>query len=496
MSELPVPETPAPPAPAPERAGRREWAGLAVLALPSLLIALDIGVLFLALPALSADLGATATEQLWITDVYGFLLAGLLVPMGVLGDRIGRRKLLLAGAAALRAGLGAGRVRPEPGAADRRPGAARRRRRHARPVHPGADQHPVPGDGRQRGTAIAVWGTWQFAGSALGPVLGGVLLACFWWGSAFLLGVPVMALLLVAGPVLLPETPRGSARVDGPSVALALAALLPAVWGVKELALGGSRLALPVLAAGLAAGWVFVRRQAALDAPLVDLALLRDRRVGSLLLAMAAASAALAGSGLMTSQYVQTVVGLAPAAAGLWQAPTGLGIAAGVLLAPLLARSGPRAMLGGLGVSAVGLVVLATVHRPDALALVAFAVAGVAFGVGPLFALGTGTVVGSVPVERAGAAASLSETSNLLGSTLGLALLGSLGAAVYRHGAPAGSQTVADAAGLRPDLLATAHDAYARGLTVVAAAGVLLVAVVALLVRRAAGTGGGQSRVR
>lgn len=171
------------------RAGRREWTGLAVLALPTLLIALDIGALFLALPHLSADLDASGTQQLWITDSYGFMLAGFLITMGTLGDRIGRRKLLLIGAAAFGVAsvLAAYSTSAEMLIATRALlGVA------------GATLGPSTlalistmfRDERQRGVAISLWATCQFGGAALGPVIGGVMLEHFWWGSVFLLGCP------------------------------------------------------------------------------------------------------------------------------------------------------------------------------------------------------------------------------------------------------------------------------------------------------------------
>ncbi|PWJ04790.1 MFS transporter [Streptomyces sp. NWU49] len=426
-------------APARVKAGRKEWIGLGVLALPTLLIALDIGVLFLALPQLSEDLGTSSTEQLWITDIYGFMLAGFLITMGNLGDRIGRRRLLLIGAAAFGTASLLAAYASSPGmliAARALLGVA------------GATLNPSTlalisnmfRDDRERGLAISFWATCQFGGSALGPLVGGLMLDHFWWGSVFLLGVPVMVVLLVAGPVLLPEyrTGRPSGPLDLVSVALSLLALLPIIYGIKELAAGGAHrsptVALAALAVGLAAGALFLRRQRTLDDPLVDLRLFGKPAFSIALAAMALASGAFAGTSFLTSQYVMSVAELTPAAAGLWQAPTGGGIAAGVLLAPLFLRwvSPLTAMVGGLCVSAAALLALTQVGSEGGLVAVVGCIALVAFGVGPLFALGTGLVVGAVRVEKAGAAASLSESSNVLGSTLGLAVLGTLGAAVYR----------------------------------------------------------------
>ncbi|MGW4065069.1 MFS transporter [Amycolatopsis sp. NPDC004747] len=491
------------------RAGRREWIGLAVLALPTLLIALDIGVLFLALPHLSADLGATGTEQLWITDTYGFLLAGFLITMGGLGDRIGRRKLLLIGAAmfGLASVLAAYSTTPEMLIGAR-----------ALLGIAGATLGPSTlalisnmfRDDRQRGIAISLWGACQFGGSALGPVIGGVMLAHFWWGSVFLLGVPVMVLLLVVGPILLPEyRAPGAGRIDLVSVLLSLLAILPIVYGIKELAAGSSGAVVPSLAivVGLAMGTLFLRRQRTLEHPLVDLSLFRRPTLGVVLCAMTVGSGAFAGASLLTSQFVQSVAGLSPGIAGLWQAPTGIGIAAGVLLAPsLVKRFKPATAIAfGMATSVLGMVLLALSDSGSGPVYVVVCITLVAFGVGPLFALGTGIVVGSAPPEKAGSAASLSETSNVFGSTLGLAVLGTVGTAIYRNlftaevpkDVPAGAVDTARetiggatvAAGQLPapqgdGLFAAARDAFTSGMNVVAVVGAVLIVGMGVLVHR------------
>ncbi len=454
------------------RAGRREWLGLTVLALPTLLVAMDIGALFLALPRLSADLGATAAQQLWITDIYGFMLAGFLVTMGTLGDRIGRRRLLLIGAAAFTATsmlaawstsavmLIAARALLGVAGATLSPSTL-------------ALISNMFRDERQRNLAVSLWAGCLFGGSAAGPVVGGLMLAHFWWGSVFLLGIPVMALLLATGPLLLPEYRHpGAGRLDPASVALSLAAILPAVYGIKRLAAGGAAggasggwaadrgttAAVAAIVAGAAFGALFVRRQLRLTDPLVDLRLLGRRAIRGMLPAMMVASAALAGTGLMSTQFVQSVAGLSPQRAGLLQAPTGLGIAAGTLLAPVLLRwlRPLVAIVLGLGCSAVAVLVLTQARPTGWLPAVVVCVALAALGVGPLFALGTGMVVGSAPPEKAGSAASLSETSNVFGSTLGLALLGTLGAAAYRHGMAGDAQPWVPAAARETVAAATA----------------------------------------
>src|SRR5690242_6635957 len=224
---------------APERATRREWTGLAVLALPTLLLSLDVSVLYLALPKLSASLGADSTQQLWILDIYSFMLAGFLVTMGTLGDRIGRRRLLLIGGTAFGAASVLAAYSTSPGMLIA-----------TRAVLGVAGATLAPStmalirnmfrDPRQMGVAIGVWFSCFMGGMALGPLVGGLLLDHFWWGSAFLLGVPVMLLLVAVGPWLLPEyRDENAGKLDLVSVALSLAAILPVIYGLKALARDG-----------------------------------------------------------------------------------------------------------------------------------------------------------------------------------------------------------------------------------------------------------------
>ncbi|MEU8125023.1 MFS transporter [Spirillospora sp. NPDC049024] len=478
-----------------EPAGKRGWLALAVLVLPSLLLAMDITALLLALPRLSADLGASGTEQLWISDAYGFMVAGFVIAMGTLGDRIGRRRLLFAGAGAFAVLSVVAAYAPDPGTLIA-----------ARALLGVAGATLVPStlalitnifrDERERGKAIALWATCQFAGGAFGPVLAGLLLQRFWWGSVFLAAVPVMALVLVAGPFLLPEfRDRTAGRVDKLSVGLSLGAVLPVVYGMKQLALadgGGGLVPVAAIAAGAAVGAVFVRRQLRLDHPLLDLRLLRGRAFSAVLVSLVLAGVAMAGTGLMATQYLQGVLGYSPLASAVLFAPMGLGVAAGTMAAPALAKRvrPATAIASGLAVSAAGCVPLAV---SDGLAAVITGVTVLALGTGPLFALGTGLVVGSVPPERAGSAASMSETSNYLGGSLGLAVIGVVGAGVYQArmdgvAGPAAKTlagAVAAAADLPPgpaeELLRSAHAAFTAGLHVSGAIAAAIFAGLAVL---------------
>ncbi|HEX4403462.1 MAG TPA: MFS transporter [Polyangia bacterium] len=414
------------------KAGRREWIGLAVIALPCLLYAMDLTVLNLALPRISEDLRPSSAELLWIVDIYGFFVAGLLITMGSLGDRIGRRRLLLLGAA----GFGVASVL-----------AALSRTTWmligARALLGVAGATLAPStlslirtmflDARQRAVAIGVWFSSYSVGSAVGPVLGGLMLQRFWWGSVFLLGVPVMALLLVVGPRLLPEyrdpAPR---RTDLPSALLSLLAVLSLIYGVKAIAQDG--LGWPsvvAIAAGVALAVAFARRQRRLVDPLIDLELFRVRAFSASLAIYLLGTLVAFGSYVLIGQYLQLVLGLSPLAAGLWLLPWSVGFIVGSTVTPALARRVRPALVMGVGFAAatVGLVVIAQVSGAASL-LVGTIV--FSLGLAPAVTVGTNLIVGTAPRERAGAAAAISETSAELGGALGIAILGSIGTAIYR----------------------------------------------------------------
>ncbi|MFF5992263.1 MFS transporter [Prauserella flavalba] len=490
---------------APRRAGRREWLGLAVLGLPTLLLSIDNTVLFLALPQLSADLAPSPTQELWIMDSYGFLIAGFLVTMGGLGDRIGRRRLLLIGAAAFGAAsvLAAYSVSPEMLIAGRvLLGIAAAT---LMPTSLGLITEMFP-EGGQRGLAIGVFISCFMGGAALGPVVGGVLLETFWWGSVFLIGVPVMLLLLVAGPLVLPaHRGSGSGRLDLPSVALSLATVLPAVYGLKELAGDGPWWrALLAVAVGALAGAVFVRRQRRLTDPLLDPRLFGNRAFSIALGILLCGMIMQGGVYLVVGQYLQFVEGLSPLEAGLWLVAPALALIAGSLLAPVLARRfRPSTVIGaGMALSAAGWLMLAQAGSATGLSLLVVGLVLGFLGCSPIGALGTELVVSSAPPERAGSASSVSETSGELGIALGVATLGSLLGIVYRgqvagalpDGLPAGTAeaargTLAGAVtsarelppGLAADVLDVARAAFTSGLGAVAVAAAVLSAGLAVL---------------
>jgi DHA2 family multidrug resistance protein-like MFS transporter len=488
---------------APPRAGRREWIGLAVLALPTMLLSLDLSVLFLALPHLAADLGADSVQQLWITDIYGFMTAGLLITMGTLGDRIGRRKLLLAGAAAFGVASVLAAYATSPGMLIAARGLMGMVGAALLPSTLALIRN-LFGDPKQLGVAVAAWTTFYMAGVALGPVVGGVLLESFWWGSVFLLGVPVMGLLLVVGPLLLPEHRDPAAgRLDPASVALSLAAILPVIYGLKELArYGWQPLPVTAIAVGVALGVAFVARQRALTSPLLDLRLFGIRAVSATLLVGVVVAAVQNGNTLMVAQQLQMVQGLSPLHAGLWLLPASLALVLGINLTPAIARRVRPAYVfaAGLVVSVAGYLLL-TQADSAGLAVLIVGVIVAYLGIGPAAALINHLVLGSAPADKAGSAAALTSTSGEFGIALGIATLGSVGTAVYRSQVTVPADVPADAAttagesiagavlaaehlpaNLAAELLDPAREAFTAGLHTVAAISAVLFVGVAIFV--------------
>ena len=360
------------------RATAREWAGLTLLALPCLLVSFDSQALNLAIPKLTVALHPSATELLWIVDSYVFFGAGSLITMGVLGARVGRRRMLFIGGAVF---------------------------------------------------ALA------FLGGLLAPVIAGSLVERFWWGSVFLVAGPIVALLLVLGPFLLPRSQALSAgRLDIVSAVTSLAAVLSGVYGLKRIAQTGlDPLSIAAIVLGGLLAVLFVRRQSRRDDPMVDLGLFRRTAFSVALASNTLSFFVLYGSQLWIAQYLQVVLGLSPLRAGIYIRPS---------WATSSARRSPRRPPSacpaprhrrGLVIVCVGFAVLTGVTGGHGLALVIAGSVVFSVGLAPVYALTTEIIVASVPPERAGSASAIAETGSELGGALGIAVLGSLGVAIYRH---------------------------------------------------------------
>lgn len=476
------------------RATGREWIGLAVLSVPALLASLELTVTHLALPAIGVGLSASSTQLLWIVDIYAFVLAGSLITIGKLGDRIGRRRLLLVGAAAYGVASALAVYAPTPElliAARALMGLA------------GATLMPSTlslimvmfRSAQQRAVAVSVIVASVSGGTAIGPLVGGWLLERFWWGSAFLIGVPVMVVLLAVGRALLPEHRGASERLDLVSAMMSMAAVLPLVYGLKRIAADGPDV---VAAAAVAAGVVFVglfvRRQGRLDSPLVDLRLFRNRTFTMAVGTLAIGIFVLWGLNLLVAQYLQLVQGLSPLRAGLFTAPSAVGVIVGSMVAPRLARTfGPGRVIGvGLLLSALGFGVLTQVNGVGLLLVGTITVSA---GLGPMMALATDLVIGAAPASQAGMAAAISSTAPQLGGALGIAALGSVVVGVYRNGmspvdvsaAARDSLASAVASGLSSDALATARESFVSGFSTVAVISAALMLVIGVAVSRRAG---------
>lgn len=489
----------------PEKATVQAWLGLGVLSLTSLVVAIDLFVMLLALPKISQDLHASSTQLLWITDMYGFLLAGFMITMGTLGDRIGRRKVLLIGSGTfgmisllvafsqsagmlifVRALLGVAGAMIAP--------AALSLIRH------------LFADPKENARAISIWLSCLISGSILGPLVGGVLLEHFWWGSVFLVGVPPMVIALLLGKIVLPEYKNPDAdQLHFPSVFLSLATILPLIYGIKEVAAHGWQV-VPVVAllVGVVFGVVFVRQQRILSNPLLNVTLFQKPAFTIMLLAMLINTMLPGGVMVLSTQYLQLVAGLSPLQAGLWMTPAMAASIVGFLISPSLARKIRPAYLIALGLicSISGMLVLSltTVGGGIAPLLVGFALFNL--GAGPLTTLGTGIVIGSVPPQKAGAAAAVSQTGNEFGFALGVAVVGSIGAFVYRlqtatlpHGLSADAahsvrETLATAVAttgnlpgqLGRDVLLLARNAFVQEYHTVALLSAVVLAIVAVLI--------------
>jgi DHA2 family multidrug resistance protein-like MFS transporter len=489
-------------------ARRREWVGLAVLCIPTFLVAMDFSVLYLAVPHLTADLAPSGVQQLWIVDIYGLLVAGFLVTMGTLGDRIGRKKMVLVGGATfgIASVAAAFSTSPEMLIASRALlGVA------------GAAMMPsvlalvtaMFSDNKRRSRALAVYLAFFMGGTTLGPLVGGVLLEYFWWGSVFLVAVPGMVLLLVLGPSLLPDQKAPQAgKVDPASVVLSLAAILPFVYGLKGLARNGWQW-LPAIALvfGIAVGMVFVQRQRHLEYPLLKLRLFGNRTFTAALALFFVTATVGAGTLLLVTIYLQSVCGLTPLQAGLLLVAPNVVMIVGNLSTPAVANHVRPAYLiaSGLTVAGIGYVMFTAASSTSGPEAIFIALCVVMLGTAPLAALCNHLAMAAVPPEDAGAGASIVQTTTELGLGFGIAALATLGTTVYRSNVEGALRKVspdaADAARESVDraveaashlpagqsgyLLDAARDAFTTGIHVVGVVSAVFYFCLAVLALRA-----------
>ncbi|GAA4215232.1 MFS transporter [Microbispora amethystogenes] len=487
-------------------AGRKEWLALVALAVPPLLVAIDITVLYFAVPSIAADLKPTSTQQLWIIDIYGFVLAGMLLTMGNLGDLFGRRRTLMIGCAIFGlASLGSAfATSPEMlivcRAVQGLGGAALMPSSLALlPV--------IFTDDKQRRTAITVFSLAISAGAGFGPVLSGVLLNNFWWGSIFLINAPIIAILLIAMPFLVPafRLPRDQVgQFDWLSALLSLVAVLSVIWGVKELAINGvEAVPLGAVVGGLVLAVIFVVRQRHLTHPMIDPKLFRTRGFLPVLTVSATGFFLVIGFSVFTTQFLMEVIGLRPLPAALWSmaSPVISGSLVPVAMGMVDKVKPAYLMASGFLLAAIGFGIMTQVTADSGIFLVVSGIVGIGVGTALLFALLTDMAVAISPPRQVGAVSALTKTLQEFGGALGLAIFGTIGAAIYRNylgtridGVPAEAvraarQTMGGAVAvtqsLAPDaaraLLAVAREAFAKATSLTAILGIVIALVSAVL---------------
>lgn len=482
------------------KATKREWAALVVLILAVALLAIDGTVLYLAVPSLIEDIAPNATELLWIGDIYSFVLAGLLITMGNLADKYGRKKVLLIGStmfglasllaafAATPAMLIAARALLGIAGATIMPSTLS--------IIRNLFHDPV-----QRTKAIAIWSAGATGGAALGPLVGGALLENFWWGSVFVINIPVMILVVAAGVFLLPESKNPLAqRIDLLSSILSIATIVPIVYAIKSV-VGKGDPAVAIVAAviGLVSGYLFVSRQRKIAQPMIDISLFKIPALSGAIASNTIAIFSFVGLLYFFSQYLQIVRGYSPFTAGLAELPSTIASVLSMLIIGFaLTKLGRgRAIGAGLGLGAISLATLAYTSQFDTYWGLGLSLAAMGLGIGIASALSTDAVVASAPRARAGAAASIAETAYELGVALGIAGLGSLHTAMYRINltVPAGTSSQDESALNESlasvlvqvtdgNLIELAKSAFADGMVLTAYLAALLLAASAVIAWR------------
>lgn len=484
----------------------RRWAGLAVLCLSLFVVLMDMTILNVAIPALSADLRPSSVELLWIVDIYSLVIAGLLVTVAALGDRWGRRKMLITGytlfgsasalvlivdssveliAARVLLGIGGAAIMPSTLSMIR-------------------GLFPNP---RERATALGIWGATAAVGSAIGPIVGGVLLEHFSWHSAFLVNVPIMVVAIIGAVVLLPSSRSARpAPLDPLATALSMVGMVALVYAIKQLGEHGvAPTGVLILAVGLVALTWFVRRCLSRPEPLLEVRLFGNRGFTAGVTGALTTSLAIAAVMLLGAQWLQLVEGFSPLEAGVALLPAAAGGAIGSPLAPgLAARIGARPVLsGGLAIGALGFLVLGVAPEPLGYGWLAVSFTLIGISTASL-AVGSAVIMTAAPVDKSGSAAAIEETSFEVGAALGVAMLGSLAAALYRNhldptalaslpakAAGAAQESLSGAlevgASAGPsgaELVHTAQAAFTSSLSGVGLAGAVLMLVAAVVVWR------------
>jgi len=466
---------------------QKAWLGLMAVLPLVLMVAMDGSILYLAMPRVTSALTPTADQALWILDIYGFVVGSLLITFGNIGDRCGRLKLIMAGAVVFGVGsLGAAYAQtPETLIAFR-----------ALMGLGGATLLPsglaivsaLFPDPRLRAQVIGIFAATFSAGFAIGPVVGGLLLQHYTWGTVFVINVPVVIAFLIAAPILLREvrsTPHG--RIDLPSLLLSFAGILLFTWSVKAAAAHGFTVAQAIAGiVGIAVLALFLNRQTRIEYPLLDLSLFRDRIFSIAILTGLLSLVVWAAAGYLSGIYLQSVLGFDVLSAALLTLPGAIVLTAVCVgTARIVERIGrkPALVATHLLISAgVFLLLFTGTEAGIAVFLASTMIAGIGYGLS--FSLVAEVAVSAVPAERAGAAASIAETSNELGNALGISLLGSLAALSFRLLGPDAAGTLSetlDQPALAAETVLHAKQAFLTGLHVAVAAGGLLTLTVGII---------------
>lgn len=472
------------------QADRRSWMGLLVVLGPVLLVAMDGSVLFLAIPKITTALRPTPDETLWILDIYGFIVGSLLITFGNVGDRFGRLKLLLIGTCVFGAGSLGAAFAPNAGALV---GFRALMALGGATLLPSglAVLSELFENPAQRARAIGIFAATFAAGFAVGPIAGGLLLESFWWGSVFLINIPVAILFIILAPVVLREV-HGSrpGRIDIASVVMSASGLLLSIYGIKHAAAYGFSITSSVsFIVGVVVFALFLHRQRRIANPLLEVTLFRERVFTVAILTGLLSLVVWSAAAYLNSTYLQSVLGLPVFTAALCAVPGALVLTVSSVLTPRLVELiGKRHALIVCHFSmALGVLCLLLTSTTSGTVyyIASTIVAGIGFGIS--FSLVADTAVGAVPESRAGAAGAIAETSNEIGNALGIALLGSLVTVVFRFAYAGDEGSLGEAisgSAIGAETLNQAKRAFLQGFHVAAiVSGVMCVALGVLAIR-------------